>query len=237
MGNIGGCTRDSSGGSLVHHTVRPFASARQVMKQRGFTLAELAIVVTVIGLMIFAVLKGQSLIGQAKAKDVIAIVDGLRNSTTFFRQRYRYLPGDWPYTANEIPNVTAATTVGTNGDGILDGSIDAQGRAQLGSEVAELPWQLYSAGFVEKIDSSDAQRRLTTSFGPVHVVSSVTAEGLVPGFAAANPSARSAIVFSRLACDVVAEVDAKIDDSVTTTGRALGTACNNGSVLWYAVVL
>ena len=91
MGNIGSCARDSRGGSLVHHSVRPFASARQVMKQRGFTLAELAIVVTVIGFLIFAVLKGQSLIGQAKAKDVIAIVDGLRNSTTFFRQRYSCL--------------------------------------------------------------------------------------------------------------------------------------------------
>lgn len=208
------------------------------MKQRGFSLVELTIVIVIIGLLLAGVFGGQSLINQAKSKDVIAIIEDLRTATTSFKQRFKYLPGDWPYTANEIPNVTAAGTGGTNGDGIIDGAVNANGQADNGSEVAELPWQLFNAGFLRKIDTTDTRRRLSTSFGAVHVVSRATAEGLVPGFAAANPAARSAIVFSRLACDVANEVDSKSDDGNLTTGRAIGTACGaDGIVQWYAVVL
>ena len=208
------------------------------MNQRGFTLVELSIVIVIIALLLVSVIGGQSLIGSAKAKDVIAITEDLRAATNYFKQRYKYLPGDWPYTALEIPNVTVATTVGTNGNGIVEGAIDANGDAAAGSEVAELPWQLFNAGFLGKIDQGDAQRRLSTSFGAVHVVSQATTEGLVPGFTAANPSARSSIVFFSLPCEIVNEVDTKTDDGSLTTGRALGTACGaDGIVQWYAVAL
>lgn len=208
------------------------------MKQGGFTLVELAISLTIIALLLLVVLKGQTLIDQAKAKDVVAMAEDLRIATTSFRQRFNYLPGDWPYTANEIPGVTAATTVGTNGNGIIEGDVDvADGTAEAGSEVAALPLQLFGAGFIGKINQGDTQRRLSTSFGPAHVVSKATAEGLVAGFSANNPAARSAIVFNKLPCDVAREVDTKIDDGSITTGHATSTACLNGVVQWYAVAL
>lgn len=206
------------------------------MKQRGFTLAELAIVVTIIALLMVAVIRGQSLIGGANAKDVMAIVSDIRIATTSFKHRYKYLPGDWPYSANEIQGITSVTTVGTNGDGIVDGTIDATGAAQAGSEVAELPLQLFQAGFIGKINSSDAQRRITTSFGPVQVVSRATAVGLVAGFANA-PISQNAIVFFNLPCDIVVEVDGGMDDGSLTTGRAIGNACANGRIDWFAFVL
>lgn len=206
------------------------------MKQRGFTLAELAIVVTIIGLLMIAVMRGQSLIGGANAKDVMAIVSDIRIATTNFKQRYKYLPGDWPFTANEIQGLLSGATVGTIGNGIVDGTIDATGAAQAGSEVAELPLQLFQAGYIGKIDSNDAQRRIVTSFGPVHVVSRATAVGLVAGFANA-PTSQNAIVFFNLPCDLVVEVDGGLDDGNLTTGRAIGNACANGRISWYAVVL
>ena len=208
-----------------------------MMKARGFTLVELSIVLVIIALLFVGILQGQSLIGQARSNDVVAIIDDLRNATTQFKQRYKYLPGDWPYTANEIPNVVAATSVGTNGDGYVDGSVDATGAAEAGSEVAELPWQLFNAGFIAKIDQGTPTRRITTSFGPVHVVSRATANSLVAGFSAENPSARNAVVFFNLPCNLVAEVDGKIDNNAVTTGHALGAACNGGSMQWYAVAL
>jgi prepilin-type N-terminal cleavage/methylation domain-containing protein len=208
-----------------------------MIKQRGLTLVELAIVLSIIGILVAAVIGGQSLIGQAKSKDVIAIVGDLRNGATYFKQRYKYLPGDWPYTANEIPNVNAATTVGLNGNGLVEGSIDADGRAQAGSEVAALPLHLFGAGFLGKINSTDPRSRISTSFGPVNIVSKTTANGLVAGFSAANATASNAIVFFNLPCALVKEVDAKIDDANELTGRAIGTACANGVVLWYALVL
>ena len=205
--------------------------------KKGFTLVELSIVLVIVALLVAAVLGSQGLIGGAKAKDVVATVEDLKAATNHFRQRYKYLPGDWPYTANEIQGVTTATTVGTNGDGTIDGGIDAQGLAQSGSEVAEAPWQLYSAGLIGKVDAGNAQKRLATSFGAVHLVSKATATGLVAGLAAANPAARNAIVFQNLACDVALEADSKMDDGSLTTGRGVGTACVNGVVAWYAVAL
>ena len=207
------------------------------MKPKGFTLVELAIVLIIIALLMVTVLRSQGIIGSAKAKDVMAMTEDLRVATSHFRQRYKYLPGDWPYTANEIQGVIAATTEGTNGDGAIDGSVDAQGFAQAGSEVAEAPWQLYSAGFIGKIDTSNPQKRLSTSFGAVHLVSRATATGLVAGFSGANPAARNAIVFQNLACDVALEADSKTDDGSLTSGRGIGTNCVNRVVAWYAIAL
>ncbi len=208
------------------------------MKQRGFTLVELAISLTIIALLLLVVLKGQTLIGQAKAKDVVATIEDLRIATTSFRQRFNYLPGDWPYTANEIPGVTTATTVGTNGNGIIEGDVDAaDGTAEAGSEVSVLPLQLFGAGFIGKMDQSDPQRRITTSYGVAHIVSKATAEGLVPGFAANNPAARVVIVLNRLPCDTAREIDSKVDDGSLTSGRAVASACASSIVPWYAVAL
>lgn len=225
------------------------------MKQQGFTLVEVAVVLVIIGLLLGGILNARSLISSMQAKDVVAIVDDLRAATAYFKQRYNYLPGDWPYTALEISGVTAATTVGINGNGAIDGAINAQGQAQAGSEVAEAPWQLFNAGFIGKIDANDAQRRIKTIFGGVHIASVATTDGLVSGFAAANPAVRNAIVFFNLPCDIVMEVDIKIDNGVTVDvpagagagagGRAFGTGCAlvgmpsepKGPVLWYAVAL
>lgn len=209
------------------------------MKQKGFTLVEMSIVVVLIGILLAGVLSTRSLIGSAHAKDVIAIVEDLRAATAMFKKRYGYLPGDLPYTAGEILGVTAAGTGGTIGDGAIGGAVDAQGLAALGSEAAEAPWQLFNAGLLGKINTSDPQRLIMTNYGSVHLVSYATAVSKVAGFAA-NPAARNAILFSNLPCGVVREVDLKIDDGNTATGRAIiDAACVNDAdtVQWYAVVL
>ena len=66
--------------------------------QNGFTLIELSMVVAIIALLLGGILGAQSLIGSAKAKDVIAIVEDLRAATAMFKKRYGYFPGDLPYT-------------------------------------------------------------------------------------------------------------------------------------------
>jgi hypothetical protein len=136
-----------------------------------------------------------------------------------------------------VPALVAGTG-GTIGNGAIEGAITAAtGQAAAGSEVAEAPWQLFNAGFIGKIDAADTQRRVKTSYGAVHIASAAVANGLAAGFAAANPSARNAIVFANLPCDVAIEVDNKVDDGALATGRAIGTACVNATVAWYAITL
>lgn len=207
------------------------------MKQQGFTLVEIAVVLVIIGLILGGILNARSLISSMQAKDVVAIVDDLRTATAYFKQRYNYLPGDLPAPAGDITAVPplVAGTGGTIGDGAIDGTINAAGQAVAGSEVAEAPWQLFSAGFISKIDSSDNQRRIKTIFGGVHIASNATATGFIPGYG--NPAVRNVIIFVSLPCDIVNEVDIKIDDGNITTGRAIGNACVNDTVDFYAVAL
>lgn len=206
-------------------------------RNSGFTLVEVAIVVTIIGILLVAVLQGQSLVTQARTKEVIALISDVKNATILFRQRYHYLPGDWPYTANEIPNVTAATAVGTNGNGSIEGAVDGEGAAQVGSEVAEAPWQLFSANLIGKIDRGSPQRRLQTSYGVVHLVSRATASGLVGNAVALDQGAPNFMVVSNLPCDVAQEIDSKIDDNALSSGHAAGSPCIGERMAWYAVAL
>jgi len=199
---------------------------------RGFTLVEIAVVLVIIGLILSGILSSRSLIRSMQAKDMIAIVEDFRAATAYFKQRRNYFPGDWPYTANEIPNVTN----GGNGNGAINGTINAQGQASAGSEVEAAPWHLYNDGLLGKIDSTDARRRIKTMYGAVHLITA--ANSGVAAFTTANPTVRNVVVFVNLPRDLVDEIDGKIDDGNRLTGRAIGVAPNASDIITrYAVAL
>jgi prepilin-type N-terminal cleavage/methylation domain-containing protein len=213
---------------------------RTIVNQRGFTLIETAVVLVIIGLILGGILGSRSLIRSMQAKDVIAIVEDLRAATTYFKQRHSYLPGDWPYTAGEIPHITGSPG---DGDGAIEGTITA-GVAQANSEVLAAPLHLFHDGFIGKLDNSDtdlsisslATLRLKTNYGAVHMVTPANS-GVAPAYATENPTVRNVIVFINLPCDIAMEVDSKIDNGDINNGRALGTACTNDVVDRYAVAL
>ncbi len=212
-----------------------------VRLQRGFTLIEISIVLAIIGAIFYSILKSQAILSDARAKDVIAKINDLRTATTYFKQRYGYLPGDLPNPAGYITVVPAlvAGTGGNIGNGSIDGVVSAAGVATAGTKAAQAPWQLYNAGFIGAVDSGNPTHYLNTTYGPIQLVSSATATTLVAGFAANNRAARNAILFFNLPCDVATEVDTRLDDGKTTTGSAQGSAaCTGTNVLpVYAVPL
>jgi len=202
--------------------------------QRGFTLIEIAIVLVIIGAVFYGVLRSQSILSSAKAKDVISKINDLRTATTYFRQRYGYYPGDLPAPGTLITTVPplVAGSGGKVGNGSIEGKVTVAGIATAGSEAAQAPWQLYNAGFIGAVDSASPTHYLNTNYGPIQLVASATADALAPGFAANNPSARNAILFFNLPCDIALEVDTKLDDGVLTTGFILGSAaCTNTNLL------
>lgn len=62
--------------------------------QKGFTLVELAIVITIIGLLIGGILKGQEMITNARVVATVNMVKAVETATTTFRDTYRGMPGD-----------------------------------------------------------------------------------------------------------------------------------------------
>lgn len=76
--------------------------------QKGFTLVELAIVMTIIGLLIGGILKGQEMIANARVTATIAQVKAIEAATTTFRDAYNAFPGDIPQASQRVPGCTAA---------------------------------------------------------------------------------------------------------------------------------
>ena len=64
------------------------------MRQKGFTLVELAIVMVIIGILLGAIIKGQELINNARTKRVLNDLRGLEAVTWAFFDRYGRMPGD-----------------------------------------------------------------------------------------------------------------------------------------------
>lgn len=73
----------------------------------GFTLVELAIVMTIIGLLIGGILKGQELMENARTTATIAQVKSYEAATTSFRDTFNGTPGDLRGAQDRIPNCTA----------------------------------------------------------------------------------------------------------------------------------
>lgn len=172
--------------------------------QKGFTLVEIAIVLVIIGLLLGGILQGQSLIRAMRVKDIVATAKDLTVASQQFKDRYRYLPGDWSYTPNEIPNVT----VGGNGNGIINS----------GTESNNVPVHLFNAGFIRS-------PQLQSIYGTVRVLGNNVAAGSVVA-AGSNPipaTVLNVIEFANLPCDVAVEVDLKLDDGNITTGTSRGS--------------
>jgi len=81
-----------------------------IKKKDGFTLVELAIVLVIIGIIIGAVLKGQTMIQNSKIKRLKSDIDGLVAAVFSYQDRYSYLPGD-------DPRASAHFAGAPNGDG------------------------------------------------------------------------------------------------------------------------
>lgn len=135
--------------------------SRKPVKQQGFTLVEIAIVLVIVGLLLGAVLKGQELIFNTKVKSTYNMSRETAAALYAYQDRYRVSPGDDNQATNRFPTANPAVTNG-NGDGLIayGSTCQAAGVANAGENCNALHHMRVS-GFI----SGSGNEGLRTAFG------------------------------------------------------------------------
>jgi prepilin-type N-terminal cleavage/methylation domain-containing protein len=109
-------------------------------QQHGFTLVELSIVLTIIGLIVSGILAGKSLIEVAKIRSQITQLENYKKAYYTFKLKYDAVPGDMMNASDYWAGVTNG-----NGDGLLNSDVDNYNN----SERTTLFQHLASAGLIK----------------------------------------------------------------------------------------
>ena len=196
---------------------------RNVMKQKGFTLIEIAIVLVIIGLLLGGVLKGQELINTARVRALNNSIDGITAAWFSFQDRYRGFPGDYSQAAVNLPGVATAA-VANAGNGLVDTD----------EERAFVWTHLQAAGYItgsfDGVDVAEDEYRcdLTScpdnGFGAGMNLSYTTQSKGAPA-----ADAHELITGGGIPVEVLAELDRKVDDGRPETGAMqLGAGAASG---------
>lgn len=196
------------------------------LRQQGFTLIEIAIVLVIIGLLLGGVLKGQELINSAKVRSLNNRVDGIAAAWFGFQDRYRALPGDYADAQNNIP---AGTVAIVNGDG--DGQIE-------GGATASQVWvQLAAAGFISGSYEGNDVPLNNYACPTIDCPDNGFGRGMVISFDNEGRTnagnANELLTGANIPSEILAELDRKIDDGTATSGTmqlgAGGTGWGGGA--------
>ena len=180
---------------------------------QGFTLIELAIVATIIGLILVVVLQGQSLIDTSQSQAVQIAVKDLATAMSQFRDRYGYLPGDIPNATTQVPGVVAGScSVTANGNG--DGQIDA-------AEIPCVNTHLFQAGLIK---GGAAATTIIASGGKIITIR--TAARTASPVSSFPSSTRNVIEIWNVPCQIAQDLDAKTDDGNFATGNTRATVAS-----------
>lgn len=113
---------------------------KSVGAQCGFTLVEIAIVLVIIGLLIGGILKGQTMIDNAKVKSLAKDFKAVATALNAYQDRFRALPGDDPGVG--VAGHLATATVSTSpGDGLIDGGTWVGQSPPVAANESSLFWQ------------------------------------------------------------------------------------------------
>jgi prepilin-type N-terminal cleavage/methylation domain-containing protein len=116
----------------IHPSFFPSPTRRIIMRigiktfgktgQAGFTLAEIAIVLVIISLLLSGVLKGQELINSAKVKNLAQDFRAIPTFIYAYQDKFHALPGDDGRAETHLCATSSACTGSGNANGMIDGA-------------------------------------------------------------------------------------------------------------------
>jgi prepilin-type N-terminal cleavage/methylation domain-containing protein len=123
--------------------------------QSAFTLAEMAIVLTIVGLLVGAIIGGDAVIRASELRSITRDFQLYQSATRTFSEKYNGLPGDianaTSYWGDDNAHcASAATSNGTPGtcNGDNDGTVETAAAASATGEYFEYWRQLFLAGLI-----------------------------------------------------------------------------------------
>jgi prepilin-type N-terminal cleavage/methylation domain-containing protein len=177
---------------------------KQCNNQKGFTLVEIAIVLVIIGLLLGGVLKGQSMIENAKVKSLANTAKSLTAAIYSYQDKYKAYPGDDPRATINLPGASggcvAADLVNGNGDGTID-------------EYFAALEHLACAGFITGAFNGTSDL-IKHPYGGTAYVFNQTIQG----------KAGNLIRFDNLPADVARDLDTMLDDAIFNRGSIRASA-------------
>jgi prepilin-type N-terminal cleavage/methylation domain-containing protein len=180
--------------------------------QRGFTLAEISIVLVIVGLILGGVLNARSVIRNGQTKDVIKAVNEMSVAAQQFKDRYGQWPGDL---RNAQANIAALGCA--NGDG--NNQIQTAAESSCASEM------LIRSGMMRGTAGSPITVRSST-FSLTSSTQALTgiAAARLPGNA--NNANSIVVRIQAIDCDIAIQLDRATDDGDVNTGNfRTGNAC------------
>ena len=181
------------------------------VRQAGFTLVEIAIVLVIIGLLLGGVLKGQELIKNTKVKAIYNQYRELAAATYGYQDRFKALPGDDREASTR--GWTAGATAIKDGDGV--GWIETAGMCAAGgtTEACQALYHLRLAGFITGTDTNSP----THAFGGR--VGLTRTDFLIAGF-----QKPVGVCYEWLNNETSRALEALYDDSSSTSGAIRGSS-------------
>ncbi|MBX2881933.1 MAG: prepilin-type N-terminal cleavage/methylation domain-containing protein [Granulosicoccus sp.] len=185
---------------------------RGMLRQHGFTLVELAIVMIIVGLILSGVFKGQSLIDNARVRSISTEISGIRTAWYSFQERYRSLPGDFQNASVQIDSAAAPG----NGNGRIDDSLERAGVWQqlslTGLIKGSYDGSQSSIGSAEDLECSPQTCPQNPFNGFYKISYGAQAVGV-------DSPAHEIYTGAQIPVNILSQLDIKLDDGIASSGR------------------